>query len=65
MIYKNPRGTLRTPKNVLNGDPKYNLSLITSISQILKTFPPVECQLDNIVPLAFTFNIERRCLINV
>lgn len=64
IVYKNPWGNLRTPTKVLNGDPKYNLSWITSISDIPDTFPSVECQLDNIMPFSLVFNRVSRGVTN-
>lgn len=63
MVYKNPTGTLATPINVLNGEPKYNLSPTTSTSHIPPTSPIVLCQLDTKVPFSSTFIIESRGLI--
>lgn len=65
MIYKNPCGNLVTPKNLLNGEPKYNFSPTTAISLIPVIFPFISYQLDIILPFSSTFIIEIRGLINV
>lgn len=63
MVYTNPAGILATPKNVLNGEPKYNLSSTFSTSHIPAISSIVLYQLDTIVPFSSTLIIERRGLI--
>jgi hypothetical protein len=60
LVYKKPCGSLMTPKKLLNGEARYNLSSITSTSHIPNTSPVVECQLDIIVPFSLTFKIVSR-----